>query len=313
MTFNINIIVLLLFALTVFPGSVFAIDIFKDEDVIWRKDRNVFIKYAEQGNSDFGENDHPAELNPDEISKALASLQFSKKGSGNVDSEQVSVSVFTDEQIDLLSQNLAKGLKKAESNQDIVFALEKSQSKVFGLIKSQFFVAGRAFYKDGNLNLIIGDYDRIRDKDFEAAYDPTQVGIWSYEFDFGKRSESSIDKSHGFKEHIAKVRGIESKQTKGVRRNDWLVIDLKVASEAAVLKAKTQKHEELERKREELKEILDSEDISQPASSPAPATAPSTATRSAEERLRTLNDLKKKGLITDEEYATKRKQILEEL
>jgi hypothetical protein len=250
--FNFKIIISYFTFLVFLPGSVYAIDFYKDEDVIWKADKNVFFKHTEQDNSYFGNNNHPVVLNPEEIRKALESLKILVKDDTEADKAQNSV--FTDEQIELLSQNLAKGLSNAKPNQDIIFALEKSHKKALGLIKDRSFVAGRAFYKDEKLNIIIGDYDRPRDKGFEAAYDPTQVGIVSYHFDHGRRSQNS----KGFKKTIIEVQGIENKQLEDVRRKDWLVIDLKLVSEASVLKAKMQKEEEMEIKRKELKELLDS-------------------------------------------------------
>jgi hypothetical protein len=41
--------------------------------------------------------------------------------------------------------------------------------------------------------------------------------------------------------------------------------------------------------------------------------APATAAGKIEERLRILDELKSKGVITDEEYRAKRKRILDEL
>jgi hypothetical protein len=63
------------------------------------------------------------------------------------------------------------------------------------------------------------------------------------------------------------------------------------------------------RRREELGEILGSEH----ASRNDEADQPRDAARSVEERLTILNGLKAKGLVTDEEYAEKRKQILDDL
>ena len=250
--FNSKIITLCLTFSISLPGSVFAIDLFKEKDAIWRKDRNEYIKIAQQDESSFGNNDHPVELNEEEIRTALEYLKIPEKNKAV--SEEGQKSVFTDIQIELLSQNLAKGLAQATPNKDIIFALEKNDDKIFGVIKRRLFVAGRAFYKDKNLNIIIGDYDRPRDKGFEAAYDPTRVGIVKYHFDHGRRST----RSERFKKFTVKVQGIENKKLKDALRNDWLVIDLKLVSEASVLRAKMQKQEEMDRKREELKELLGS-------------------------------------------------------
>jgi len=302
--FNNKIIILYLTLLIPLPGSVLATNFLEDEDVIWEAGKNVFIKYAEQDKSNFGKNDHPVVLKVEEISKALGFLKILEKNRAASDKELKSV--FTVEQIDILSQNLAKGLAKAKPNQDINFALEKSFSKFFGLRSNRLFVAGRAFYKDEKLNIIIGDYDRTAEAGFEAAYDPTHMGIVAYHFDHGRRTKSS----KGFKKPIIAVQGIENKQLKKTRRTDWIVIDLKLVSEASDLRARIHKTEEQARKRKELKELLGSEEAS--PSHPA-AAVPATATRSFEERLTTLNQLRDKGLISDEEYAMKRKQILEDL
>ena len=302
-----NKIITLYFIFQIFlPGSVIAINLSDAEGVIWEAGTNVYIKYAEQDNSSFDENDHPVILDVEEISRALDSLKFLENDRSAPDQEQQSV--FTVEQIDVLSQNLAKGLAKAKPNQDINFALDRTSRKILSLKANRLFVAGRAFYKDEKLNIIIGDYDLGANEGFEAAYDPTHVGIVRYHFDHGRRTKSS----KGFKKPIIAVQGVENKQLKETQRTDWLVIDLKLVSEASDLRARMYKTEEQARKREELKELLGSEEAS-PSRPAAAVPATATATGSFEERLTTLNRLRDKGLISDEEYAMKRKQILEEL
>lgn len=302
--FNNKIIILTLVSQIFLAGSVLANNLFDDEDVIWETGRNVFIKYAEQDNSSFDENDHPVILDVEEISRALDSLKFLENDRSAPDQEQQSV--FTVEQIDVLSQNLAKGLAKAKPNQDINFALDRTSRKILSLKANRLFVAGRAFYKDEKLNIIIGDYDRGANEGFEAAYDPTHVGIVRYHFDHGRRTKSS----KGFKKPIITVQGIDNKQLEGTHRNDWLVIDLKSVSEALDMEASLQKSEEQAKKREEIIELLGSQEASPSYPAAAP---PARSTYSIEERLTSLNRLRDKDLISDEEYAMKRKQILDEL
>ena len=323
---NNKIFVVYAICLFFFADSVFATDILEDQDVIWEASRNVFIKYAEQDVTSFGANDHPVDLRVDELSKALGSLRISKKD--NADSDQEQKAVFTDEQIETLSPNLARGLANAKRNQDVIFSLERTVRRLLGTRKKRLYVAGRAFYKDDRLNIIIGDYDRAGDDAFEAAYDPTHVGIVTYNFDHGRRTKSS----RVFNKASIKAPGVEYRQLNGERRNDWLVIDLQSASESVDASVKMRKAEEVAKKREELKEILGSEEAgakvpaqvlpvtSAPASVAPAAATPTTvapaaapATQSFEERLTTLKKLRDKGLITDEEYAMKRSQILDEL
>jgi len=65
--------------------------------------------------------------------------------------------------------------------------------------------------------------------------------------------------------------------------------------------------------------ILDAHPTAAPSPSPSPtlpasaAPAATPAPRSVEERLRTLDDLKSKGVITPAEYEEQRKRILQDL
>ena len=170
-----KIVVLYFFSLALLPAITFPLDIPKDQDVIWEAGRNAYIRYAEQDDAGFGANDHPVDLQIGEIKNALGSLIFPHKGSDDSDQEQTGI--FTAQQIDTLSQNLATGLANAQQNQDIIFSLEKSVKRFLGTRGKRLYVAGRAFFKDGRLNIIIGDHDRAGDEAFEAAYDPTRIGI----------------------------------------------------------------------------------------------------------------------------------------
>lgn len=295
------------FGLALLPAISFPSGIFNDQDVIWEAGRNAHIKYAEQDDASFGANDHPVNLQMEEISKALGSLGIPQKG--NDDSGQEQTGIFTVQQIETLSQNLATGLANAQRNQDIIFSLEKTVKRLFGTRGKRLYIAGRTFYKDDKLNIIIGDHDRAADEAFEAAYDPTRVGIVAYDFNYGRRTKSSpvLDDSS------INAPGVEYKELNGKRRNDWLVIDLKSASEAVDAGMNTRRAEESSRKREELTEIPGSEEGSATVPAQVPPATAAPATQSFEQRLTTLKTLRDKGLITDEEYETKRRQILDEL
>jgi hypothetical protein len=271
-------------------------------DLIWQKDRNVFVRYADQDSSTFGTNDHPAQLNAEEVRKALTSLKLQQESKS--DSSDKPASFFTDEQAATLGRHLSEGLAGAKPNQDVVFALDKYVKTLFGLKSSRIFVAGRAFYKDGQLNVLIGDYDRPAKEGFEAAYDPTHMGIVNYNFDHGRRTKDA----RAFNRSLVSVAGIENKRVEGAARNNWLLIDVTAVSEASVAQETQRQAEEKAKKRAEITELLADEDVA-----PAGPAASPPASHSIEERLTILNELKEKGLVSDEEYATKRKQILDEL
>jgi hypothetical protein len=289
---------LILSSSIVFAGHASA-----DDNEIWKASANEFIKYADQDESSFGRNDHPVALNAQEIGAVLEALKIQGKDDSN--SAEELKPVFTAKQVKLLGQNLAKGLRSANPNQDIIFALQKSVDRFVLLKPARYFVAGRA---------IIGDYNRLREEAFEAAYDPTNVGILHYKFDHGSRTKRSKE----FDKTIMKVVGIENKQINGSRRDDWLVIDVRTALAALDQMATMRKNEEMARRREELREILGSEEAIRPSAPAAPAAAPAPVGRGIswqelEEGLTTLNRLREQGLITDEDYETKKQQMLDAL
>lgn len=293
-----------------------------DKDAIWNDGNNIYFKYDNQKITSTEKNSHPIELNAEEIVTVARLLNIRKK--------EVEP-VFTEQQAKLLGKNLANGLKHAQPDQDIIFVMEKtiSNSRSTLFKGRQYFVAGRVFYQNDKLNIIIGDYDRIRDRAYEAAVDPTNVGVVNYNFDHGRRAT----KSKGLKYSIIPADGIEQKKMQGKNRDDWLVIDLKTAITTHTQQAKAQKEEEMIQKRKELEKILgvgktksvmetdtETEKVEHPAGHKQPQghkqARPTPAVKtghSVEERLTTLNQLKSKGLITEQEYTQKRQQILDEL
>ena len=330
--FNNQILILLFSSFIFLSGSVFAVDLgfFRGDDdgeVIWEINTNVYLKYATQDKSVSIKNDHPAELNEETIRKALELLVVQQVDFDD-DSDKGSVSVFTATEMSLLSKNIARGLIKARPDQDIIFALKKSRDRFLSLKKAQFFDAGRVFFKDGKLNIIIGDYDRAREEGYENAYDPTHMGIVAYNFNHGTRLKSAKK----FKEPIVEVDGIELKDS---QRPDWFVIDLNVASKVYDLQTRAREKNELEGKRKELREILGEDAISGTSAKEraqnskerremraemarmrkemSERSGTASSSQSLEERLKTLDQLKKKGLVSDKEYQIKRKEILNDI
>ncbi|MEN8762489.1 MAG: hypothetical protein ABF290_08635 [Thiogranum sp.] len=226
------------------------------KDVIWQASNNEFLKFIDQDSSVTGPNDHPVALEANEIKASLDSLRIQEKH-GHA-SKEAFKPVFTVAQRDILSRYLTEGLKNAKPRQDIIFAMERSVPRARVLKPNRYFVAGRVFYKDNRLNIIIGDYDRPRLDGYELAYDPTNMGIVRYNFDYGKRSTASK-----FDSTIIGVTGVENKPWKNTRRSDWLVIDVNVAAKAYDHLTKIRKEEELAKKRQELREVLGSEEFDQ--------------------------------------------------
>ena len=315
---NYQIVAALLSSFLLYSIPVFAIDFFDgkdDKNIIWKIGLNQYLKYANQDSKKFGNNEHPINLNPLQIGYALKALKYEEKSLLSF-SEQLN-SVFTPLQVKVLSESLSKGLKNAGPDQDIIFVLEKVESKMLGL-KEKRFNAGRVFYDDGKLNIIMGDYEFFRSEAFEKAYDPSGQSAVPYNFNFGKRTR----KSKAFEDVNFNVTGVNLKQINGERRSDWLIIDIGIASQAYIdrenksnnpVTAADKKLEaeaaKLAKQRREMRaEMARMRKEVQDATSNKSSDA-----KSIEERMDTLDQLFSKKLITQDEYDSKRKEILSDI
>lgn len=283
-----------------------------DADVITQTSLNLYFKYAAQDSEKFGNNDHPIELKADQITLALRGLQFTEKKFFSADQQR---QVFSVSQVEQLARWLSKGLQEAKPDQDIIFVMAGGKSKLL-LLSERTFIAGRVFYKNDRLHIIIGEFDRVRNDAFESVYDPSGRGGVPYVLNHGYRKSSSKQ----FKSFIMPVEGFSQQNIKGKIRHDWLVIDVAVAAQAyrdreqqqnqpatvqqdivaaevanSLAQQKREVRLEMARMRKQMQEF--SRDS---ASTP-------------EERIATLQRLLDKELITEEEYATKRQAILDDI
>ena len=304
----------LFFILLFSSNATFAVSFFgDDEDVIWKSGLNRYFKYVKQDRSTAGTNDHPVKLDAMDISTALKALQFGEKSF--LRGEEIRY-VFSIPQITLLGKQLAKGLKNAKPGQDIIFVMEGGQSKLI-FLSEKTFIAGRVFYKDAKLNIILGEYDLARNDAFESYYDPSGNRAIPYTFNHGKRSKES----KRFDGRLEAAPGIENKKLGKKFRKDWFVIDVELASkgylaqlnesknpsirqdkrlqlEAAKLaRERRQMRTEMARMRKEMKEL----------------SSDTVSNKSPEQRFATLEQLRKKELITQEEYDARRQEILNDI
>lgn len=289
-----------------------SLDALADED-IWKSGINLYIRLTEQDEAAGGRavpNQHPISLDPREITHALNLIQVWDEKWFKKDQVET---LFSTEQARLLGQYLAAGLKKATPGQDIVFALARTDTS-FMVMRELSYTAGRAFYVEGRLNIILGDYRRLPDKFQERASASAGVPEIKYFFTHGKRANPS-----GFKKAILISDGLEVHKDESKRRPDWLVIDVERA--AAAYLAEQQVDEQTpasasaealqveaarlakERREMRLEMARLRKEMGQSG----------TVSASPEDRLKTLDELREKKLISDEEYEQKRKEILNDL
>ena len=294
-------------------------DIFKTQEKfnseIWRE-QEQFVALAAQGAGASGPNDHPAQLDPNELRDALRSLQLWSEG-GLIRDEQ-SAPLLSAGQAEALARNLAIALTKAKPGEDVAFNLRGYTDVAFDTAKERSWTSGRAFYVAGRLNLIIGSYQVKKDRgkrNAEASFGIMNDYSDMY-FDTASRSKSS-SKMPG---RVVATDGVGFHGDGDSVRTDWMLIDIKRAAvafregqtpeeekkrekkaqqDAAKLTLERREmREEMARLRQELKQLK---------------SGSAASNQSAEERLKTLLDLKQKKLITEDEYLKRRAQILNEL
>jgi len=285
---------------------------------IW-KIQEQFVALTPQalrsGEGAYPPNAHPATIEPEDIRDALRSLELWNNG-GFFRNEE-SAPVFTPGQTDMLGRMVSEALLKAKPNEDVVFNVRGYGGVLLDTAKEREWTAGRMFYADGKLNLIIGTFRLKKDKgvrNAEGAYGVIDNTNDLY-FDTGSRAKKT-GKMPG---RIVASAGVTYHGGEDGDRPDWVVIDLKLATlayrealvpeeqrktaekakqEAAKLTVeRRQMREEMARLRQQIKEL----------------STGGASVKSVEERLSALDSLHQRKVITDEEYKRRRDEILNSL
>tara|TARA_B100001540_G_scaffold37080_2_gene32831 strand:- start:17859 stop:18800 length:942 start_codon:yes stop_codon:yes gene_type:complete len=305
---------------TIILGLVVSLFLFGNnlnaKTILWESGSNLFIKLAKQDKSASGKtppNSHPVTLNEKDVGDALLLLELWDK---DYYEEGMAERVFTVEMARLLGEHISAGLKIADTKEDITFAVVGRKGGMLGSYDT-VYTAGRAFYLDGSLNLILGDWDRSPDKGKEVAYAGTATEKPKYVFTLGKRRKPSkmLDKS------ILTVEGIENIKVKGKTRKDWFKFDLEKTKLAVIASKEKKRRSSKEYKQEKLlkdeaaklaKERREIRlEMARMRKEMEASMKPDSL--STEERLQKLQVLKEKNLISDEEYDKKRADILNDI
>ncbi len=219
---------------------------------------------------------HPAELTVELLKKLMGDISVKKYALLGWDDPQP---LFYEEEIEKLAPRLSDAFKKANSNQWIYFSITAEKP---GLFSDTLRVTDGICFLDKeklnfvftNINVEITGHSRIGIK---GNIDDFKTG------DPRQQTPSRLyrfDFQPGKNYHKPLV--VEGDQWLSEEQTQWLIFDIK--SDYAILPAKE----------------------SSTSSKPSPKAG-------IEERLKKLKELHTKGLITDQEYEEKRKEILKEL
>ena len=224
---------------------------------------------------------HPSRPAKADIRSALAQIKLDP-GDGEA------VEFLTPEERNFYSDQLAKALNQAGPDQDVVISSIGMRRTLLGLSEPKITTA-RIFVNQDGLNVIVGEtmLDAPNDTSTYTKPDPRLVA-------FADGSRSGPAHSGAKWKLVANGAGIL------VKRSDWVAVPASVmavpepGSEEAQKQAQTQLNE-VQSQVQQLRQQIQA------------------APPQVEDRLRALDALKTKGLVTPEEYTAKRKQILDSL
>lgn len=263
-------------------------------------------------------NSHPVVLRVDEVRDSLKSMELWVDG--GFFREEESVRVLSDGQVTTISRYLVEALAAAKPEEDVVFNIQGYGNVAFDVVREKYWTSGRAFYVDDKLNVIIGSYQLRKDRGIRQAQGAHGI-LDDYQdiaFDHGNRDD--VAKMPG---RIVASEGIEPGGMQGKKpRPDWVKINIRetvaayrdsqipederkrekaIKAQAAKLTIeRRQMREEMARLRKELNDVKNG--------NAGTATVPDL-----EKRLATLKELKDKSLISDDEYAARRAEILQDI
>lgn len=290
------------------------------KETLWQSGKNQHLRLVPQETSldDTPPNDHPVTLDEEALRQALEQLQRrDKRWFG----EEVIYPVLSQTQRHILAQHLVEGLARARPDQEIVFALagKGANPRANLSFSGSLYTAGRVFYLDDRLHLLFGDFLRPRDRGREAM--AGQFGEYDvkYNFRYGQRARHRA--AYRIKEPLVRVDGIESQTIDGKKRPDWLIIDIAAAAEATRLERRRAEREtpagqaleqaaQAARERFELRAEMARMRKEMRALS---GDTPGSDSTDIRKRISTLEQLRRDGLISEQEYREKRRAILSEI
>ena len=256
---------------------------------------NVLLVNREAGSQP---NAHPVQIGTDTLASMLAEVNMRKSAGAKPEP------LFSDDDVKVLSAWLANGLAAATPDQEVVFSYAQAQG--MGLFTLKYLTTGRVFYRDGHLNIIFGVVEAVYEAEYlaEGRFRPRPVGSR-----FMSTMQNELDRQLVTDNQV--LPGAPG-------RTDWLVLSVPTGAHAPAPgqiqtpppAQSTTLFQDLFQSKTPAPAPVQA---AAPAPAPTPAATPAATPASIEDRLSALKKLHDSGLITDQEFNDKRKQILDGL
>lgn len=281
---------------------------------LWGR-QDEFVRIEPQDDPDAPLNEHPVKLPPGRITAMLSALQV------RFADQAEPMPLFSRQEVAVLAPALAEGLARAEPRQDVTFATIGSH-RINSVVGRLLVNTGRLFYRDGTLNILFGEvHGEFRKRNV-----------------YGKRDEDYRPRRHASRTTPAKggwrleAEGVARRREDGRERGDWLLIEVARFSAAADAPAAAAigdavsqsrgaatvaQSRTIEERLAELKQLREQELIPEDLYAARVReiidSDAAPATASVEERLRALKGLRQEGLIPEDAYQAALESIVDEL
>ena len=320
---DIAIAIALSLVISVAPATVVAFDLIPDAFKATKINRYVwqlqeqYVALAPPVDQEMARrvpNQHPVALDLDEVRDALLSLGLWVDGGFFRDEE--AEHVFSPGQVATMVRYVVDALSQANRSEDVVFNIGGYGTVAADLVSEKYWTAGRIFYANRKLNIIIGTHQAKKDRgtrQAEGAY-----GILNnyadIRFDHGNRGEVA-----NMPGRISTTIGVTLSASRGRERPDWVQVDIAAAAFAFQdsLLPEEEKRREVKVKQEAAKLTVERrqmrEEMARLRKQLDNLKSGGLTAAGLEQRLATLQELKDRDLITDDEFQDRRQAILEEL
>ena len=264
-------------------------------------------------------NNHPIKIPSNVLRKMFSQLSY------KYNREQPAISLFSNLELSLLSKYASQALERAKPNEDVTFVIKGPHVSTRWSFQEDRLNAGRIFVSNNQLNMILGAIQVNLQPTLPERY---QGNVWE---------TTGIIYDTGHRKKVAKYEGlvlVYDEKKKGVyrksaKRKDWFIFT-KLAYQRAIGENNNTKGMS-DREYQDLQKQIDvlQRKIGNDRPSPPPKQrniqTPNNESKSnlkanksskknnamiLEQRLKTIDNLFKKGILSEEEYKKKRQEIL---
>ena len=260
-------------------------------------------------------NNHPIKISEDIVRRMFKQLSY------KYDRDEPDIPLFSDQELILLGEYVPKALMIAKPNEDVTFVIKGPHSSARWKLVEERLTAGRLFVANNQLNLIMGAVQ----VNLQPTLDEQYMGnVWEttkLKYDVGHRKKQA-EYEGTIVVYDQSKQGIYRKSN---QRNDWFVFTNTAYKAAKQKYSKEQPNKEqyqtLQQQIDALQKQLNKQPERQKNVSPPRQTQQqkpviskeqinNNNSRVLEQRLKTIENLHQKGILSKEEYQRKRNEIL---